>query len=189
VGVVVISGPSGCGKTSVCIELARDPRFVRSVSATTRAPRTGEIHGRDYYFLSEAEFRADIAAGKFAEWAEVYGRLYGTPRSELEKGSGPGRFVVLNIDTQGATRLRSECVAGTYVFLEPPSMEELGRRLRGRGTDGEDAIGRRLALAEREMAEAPRYDFVVVNDDLARAVEEVKRMVLDREAKAEGRPS
>ncbi len=184
--VVVISGPSGCGKTSVVAELARDPRFVRSISATTRPPRPGERHGREYWFLDEAAFRENIAAGKFIEWAEVYGSLYGTPREPLERAIAEGKFVLLNIDVQGARQLRERGEPGFYVFLLPPSLEELERRLRGRGTDGDEAVRRRLEAARREMEEAPRYDAVVVNDSLERAAREIREIVLARAGGATG---
>jgi guanylate kinase len=178
--VVVISGPSGSGKTSVVAELAKDPRFFRSISATTRPPRPGERDGREYHFLSEDVFRSEIAAGRFVEWAEVYGALYGTPRGPLERALAEGRYVLLNIDTQGAKTLRERGEPGIYVFLMPPSIEALEARLRRRGTDGEEAIERRLAAARREMDEAGRYDLVVVNDSLARAANEIRRFVIER---------
>jgi guanylate kinase len=178
--VVVISGPSGSGKTSVCHELVRDPRFTPSISATTRAPRGGEVEGVHYYFLSEEEFRRRIADGRFLEWAEVYGRLYGTPREPVEKLVAEGKIVVLNIDVQGAARLRENQVDAITIFLKPPSPEELERRLRGRRTDRDDAIAKRLALAAFEMAEAGRYDKIVVNDDLPRAAAEVRDFIYER---------
>jgi len=176
--VVVVSGPSGSGKTSVVNELLKDARFVRSVSATTRAPRGAEQDGHDYWFISEADFRGGIAEGRFIEWAEVYGRLYGTPREPLERALSEGKSVVLNIDVQGAARLREQGVDGLYVFLKTPSFAELERRLRGRRTDDESTIARRLAIARTEIAEASKYDVEVVNDDLARAADEVRRAVL-----------
>jgi len=178
--VVVVSGPSGSGKTSVCEELAKDASVVRSVSVTTRAPRGGERDGREYVFVTEEEFRRGIAGGRFLEWAEVFGQLYGTPREPVDRALAEGKWIVLNIDTQGAQRLRDQGVAGVYVFLMPPSLEELERRLRGRNTESEDAIARRLARAAREMSEAPRYDVTVVNDRLERAVAEVRRVVRER---------
>ncbi len=174
--VIVISGPSGCGKTSVVDELARDARFVRSVSATTRAPRGTEMSGREYHFLTEDEFRTGIATGRFIEWAEVYGRLYGTPREPLEAALAAGKWVLLNVDPQGARSLRERGEPGLYIFLLPPSLEVLEARLHRRGTDDEPTIRRRLAQAAREMAQAPLYDATVVNDELAHAVLQVKRI-------------
>jgi guanylate kinase len=179
-GILVVSGPSGSGKTSVVTELLRDQRFTYSISATTRAPRGTEVHGRDYLFISEPEFRAWIAEGKFLEWAEVYGRLYGTPKAPLELLLDAGRHVVLNIDVQGAARLREARVSAVYVFLQPPSLDVLEQRLRGRRTDDDATIARRLAVAKAEMAEAPRYDRVIVNDDLSRCAVEVREFALAR---------
>jgi len=181
---VVISGPSGVGKTAVCDALtARDPRFVRSVSATTRAARPGEEDGRAYHFVGEAEFRRGIEEGRFLEWAEVYGRLYGTPREPVERAVREGRFVLLNIDVQGASKVRESGLDALFIFLVPPGREDLERRLRGRGTDGEAAIARRLAVADREMEERRLYDHCVLNDDLARAADEV-RAIVERETAA-----
>jgi guanylate kinase len=176
--VIVLSGPSGCGKSSVVDELAKDSRFVRSISATTRAPRGSEANGREYHFLGEDEFRAGIASGRFIEWAEVYGRLYGTPRAPLEAALAEGRWVLLNLDPQGARSLRERGEPGLYIFLLPPSLEVLEARLRRRGTDDEATIRRRLAQAAREMEQAPLYDATIVNDDLAHAVEQVKKVAL-----------
>jgi guanylate kinase len=179
--IVVISGPSGSGKTSVCQRLIEgDARFVPSVSATTRAPRAGEVEGAHYHFLSDDEFRRRIAAGGFLEWAEVYGRLYGTPREAVERRVAAGKVVVLNIDVQGAARLREQALDAIYVFLKPPSPAELERRLRGRRTDDDEVIARRLAVAAFEMAEAARYDRIVINDDLGRAAAEVRAFVYER---------
>lgn len=185
--VVVISGPSGSGKTSICHRLLEDPRFVPSISATTRAPRGGEVEGVHYVFLGEPEFRRWIAEDRFLEWAEVYGRLYGTPREPVERLVADGKLVVLNIDVQGAARLRERGVDAIFVFLMPPSTAELERRLRGRGTDREDVIARRLAVAAAEMKEAPRYDAIVTNDDLERCAGEVRRVVLERVERTEVR--
>jgi guanylate kinase len=183
--VIVISGPSGCGKTSVVDELARDPRFVRSTSATTRPPRGAERDGREYYFISEDEFRRGIAAGRFIEWAEVYGRLYGTPREPLERALDEGKWVLLNIDPQGARTLRERGQEGLYIFLLPPSLEVLEARLRRRGTEDEATIRRRLDQAAREIEQATCYDATVVNDDLAHAADEIRRIALARAGERE----
>ena len=181
-GVIVLSGPSGCGKTSVVAEILKDPRFERSISATTRPPRPGEVDGREYYFLDETEFRRRIAEHRFVEWAEVYGALYGTPREPLERALAAGKGFVLNIDPQGAAKLRAAGWKGLYVFLLPPSLEVLEARLRNRGTDDEAAISRRLARARAEMGEAPNYDVTVVNDDIERAADEIRRIAFERGA-------
>jgi guanylate kinase len=170
---VVISGPSGSGKTTVCDRLLREPDIVRAITATTRKPRAGEKDGVDYYFTDEESFRRGIRDGKFLEWAEVYGRLYGTPADPLEAQLAAGRTVLLNIDVQGASELMRRGVDALTIFIEPPSLEELRRRLMARGTDDADSIARRLETARAELAEKDRYDHSVVNSDLDRTVEEV----------------
>lgn len=176
--LVVVSGPSGSGKTTICDRLVVDPRFVLSVSATTRPMRPGESEGVDYLFLTREAFQAQIAAGGLLEWAEVYGNLYGTPRAPVERAIASGRFSVLNIDVQGARILRDAGEDAYFVFLDPPSLTELEQRLRARATDSEAVIAHRLAAAASEMAQADRYDCRVVNDDAARATAEVRRRVL-----------
>ncbi len=182
---VVFSGPSGVGKSTVCRHLASLlPGFHFSVSCTTRAPRPGEIDGREYYFLSREEFLTRQAAGEFLEYAEVHGNYYGTLRQELEPRVLAGEDVVLDIDVQGA-RLARQALAGKLdlaaalllVFLAPPSMIELERRLRGRKTETEDAIQRRLANAAREMTAWREYDYVIVNDEAPVAAEKLAVIV------------
>lgn len=168
---VVVSGPSGVGKTVLCRRLcAVLPRVVRSVSATTRPPRVDERDGESYFFWSEARFRTEIESGGLAEWAEVHGRLYGTPRSWLDERLVAGESAVLNIDVQGGFQVRAVYPSALLVFLLPPSWDALEARLRGRGTDAEEEIQRRLRNAEREIQVLPRYDVVIVNDRLDEAV-------------------
>ena len=164
--LVVISGPSGVGKTAVIDLLLADPRFGRAVTATTRAPREGESDGVDYVFLSKEDFRRRLAEGYFLEHADVYGRLYGTPWSHAEAILASGRHCLLNIDVQGAATLRAARVEALFVFLVPPSLAELERRLRERGLDAADVVAGRLAAVDREMAEAGRFDVRLVNRDL-----------------------
>ena len=182
---VVFSGPSGVGKSTVCRHLTGLlPEFHFSVSCTTRAPRPGETDGREYYFLSREEFLARQAAGEFLEYAEVHGNYYGTLRRELEPRILAGGDVILDIDVQGA-RLARQALAGKpdlaaallLVFLAPPSMAELERRLRGRQTETEDAIRHRLANAAREMAAWREYDYVIVNDEAPMAAEKLAAIV------------
>jgi len=170
----VVSGPSGAGKSSIVSRLRGLPGVFYSVSFTSRPPRPGEVDARDYSFVSRARFDEMVAAGEFAESADVAGNLYGTPRAPLEAALGEGRTVVVEIDVQGAAQIKEKYGSAILIFIEPPSMEALERRLRNRHTEPEDAIRRRLALAEREMQYAPRYDYRVVNDDLERAIGEVK---------------
>lgn len=174
--MLVVSGPSGSGKSTICKRLLLDPRVVFSVSATTRKPRPGEVDGRDYHFLSADEFRARIAKGAFIEHAEVFGNLYGTLREPMEAAKARGQVYLLEIDVQGANQLRALGEEGVYIFIAPPDFEELKRRLAGRGTESPEVLQRRLHKAEDEMRERHRYDHVVVNDDLERAVAEVRRL-------------
>ncbi len=164
--LVILSGPSGVGKTALIDRLLLDPRFARAVTATTRPPRAGEQDGVDYVFLAKDEFERRVAAGWFLEHADVYGRLYGTPRSHAEAILASGRHCLLNIDVQGAASLRAAAVDALFVFLVPPSLSELERRLRDRGLDSAKAVADRLAAVDREMAEAPRFDLRLVNRDL-----------------------
>ncbi len=150
-----------------------------TVSATTRAPREGEQNGVAYYFMSDNEFDRHVENGDFLEWAWVHGHRYGTLRQEVERVVSSGRSVVLEIDVQGGIGVREAIPDAVLVFIEPPSMEELERRLRGRGTEDEQSIETRLANARTEMGYAECYDACVVNDDLEHACEELQR-VIDR---------
>ena len=169
----VVSGPSGVGKTSVYKTLFDREDVVFSVSATTRPRRNGEEHGREYWFYDEAEFRRMLAAGEFVEHAEVHGKLYGTPREPLDRWIAQGKTVVLDVDVQGGLSLRAAYPGGVFVFILPPSMEELRRRLEGRGSDSSEVVARRLANAPGEIAHYTKYDYAVVNDDLRKAQLEV----------------
>lgn len=174
---LVVSGPSGCGKSTICRRLLEDPRVTFSVSATTRARRPGEVDGRDYLFVDKARFQELIREGAFLEWAEVHGNLYGTLRSAVQEALDRGKIVLVEIDVQGGAQLKAiDFFRGVYVFIAPPSMEALERRLVGRGTDAPDVIERRLRKAREEMLAQDRYDHVVVNDELERAVEAVRRI-------------
>jgi guanylate kinase len=177
-GLAVLSGPSGAGKTSICKTLLEDPRVVLSVSATTRAPRVGEQNGVDYWFYPVEKFRQMVAAGEFVEWAEVYGNLYGTPRRPLEEASRRrDRLMLLDIDVQGAAQLRKQKLAAIFIFIAPPSLEELRTRLRSRATDQPDVIEKRLRWAEAEMKQQHLYDHVLVNVDFGRTIAEAKRLL------------
>ena len=175
---LVVAAPSGTGKTTVCRALvSRDPRLVFSVSHTTRARRPGEEDGRDYHFVGEAEFRRMIDAGEFLEWAVYNDRLYGTSFAAIDAGLASGRDVVLEIEVQGARQVRKRRGDARLVFLLPPSWPELEVRLRGRGTDGEEEIERRLVVAKGELAAAEEFDYAVVNDDLETCVRELAEIV------------
>ena len=182
--MVVISGPSGSGKSTICKKLLEDPRIVFSVSATTRKKRVGEVDGKDYVFLTVEDFKRKVEHGEFVEHAEVYGNMYGTLREPMRKAMAEGKVYLLEIDVQGANQLRALGEPGTYVFIAPPDFEELRRRLVKRGSETTEALERRLHKAEDEWRERVKYDHVVVNDDLARAVGEIRKLVgLDRSAK------
>ena len=175
--MLVISGPSGSGKTTICKRLLQDPRVRFSVSATTRSPRPGEVDGRDYHFVSKERFRAMIAEGAFIEHAEVYGNMYGTLRRPMEEALASGLVYLLEIDVQGALQLKTLGEPGIYVFIAPPSFDELRRRLEARKTELPEVLERRLKKAEDEWRERGKYDQVVVNDALERAVAEVRAIV------------
>jgi guanylate kinase len=186
--LIVLSGPSGVGKSTVADRLLADPSFGRAVTATTRAPRTGETDGVHYRFLDEATFGEWIASGRFLEWANVHGRRYGTPRSEVDRVLDAGRTCLLVIDVQGAATLRRDGVPALFVFLAPPDEASLATRLRGRGTESHAAMELRLRNAlEEELPRAREFDAVVVNEDLERTVGEIKMLVSGRRPQGPGR--
>ena len=175
--IVVLSGPSGSGKTTLVRELVAraEVKLVKSVSATTRPPRPAEIHGDDYWFLTDADFREKLKNNEFLEHAEVFssGYLYGTLRSELDRAWQQPGWAFLEIDVQGALKVMQQYPNAVTIFLKTPSPAEFERRLRARGTESEEVIQRRLATAERELQLADRYKYVVVNDQLKTAVSEI----------------
>jgi guanylate kinase len=175
--MVVISGPSGSGKSTICKRLLEDPRIVFSVSATTRKKRAGEVDGRDYHFLSRDEFRKRAEHGEFIEHAEVYGNMYGTLRAPMQRALVEGKVYLLEIDVQGALQLKALGEPGLYVFIAPPDFEELRRRLVKRNSETPEMLERRLHKAEDEYRERVKYDHIVVNDDLDRAVNEIRRII------------
>nr|WP_075576523.1 guanylate kinase [Olsenella timonensis] len=174
----VVSGPSGVGKgTLVALLRDRVSCLGLTVSATTREPRDGERDGVSYHFMDDAEFDRRLAAGEFLEWAWVHAHRYGTLKSEVERVLAGGESVVLEIDVQGGLAVRAAMPDAVLVFIEPPSMDELERRLRGRGTEDEEQVALRLANARSEMARAPEYDVRIVNDDLDRACRELQEVI------------
>lgn len=176
--VFVIAAPSGTGKTTLCRRiLERDPVLRLSISHTTRRPRTGEQDGVHYHFVSETGFRELVTAGGFLEHAEYSGNIYGTSWRAIEAPLATGYDVVLEIEVQGAAQVKKRITEACLIFLLPPSLAVLEERLRGRGTDDEAVIQRRMALSDRELAAAEIFDFAVVNDDLERAVEDVLRVI------------
>ena len=175
--LVIISGPSGAGKSTVVDRLLRDCPLplALSVSATTRSPRPGEDEGLDYHFLTKEEFQGRRNAGEFLECCEVFGRghWYGTLKSEVASGLAAGKWVILEIDVEGAMKVLQQAPDAVTVFIHPGSMEELERRLRGRKTEAAGDINRRLEIARHEMTFAPRYAHVVVNQAVDQAVREI----------------
>ena len=177
--IMIISAPSGAGKTTLCRELRqRFPHLQESISYTTRAPRVGEVDGEDYIFISRERFQSMIAEDTFAEWAEVHGNLYGTSLATLEDARHNGIDLLLDIDCQGAMRLKECLDGGLFVFILPPSMEELRRRLENRSSDSQDVIERRIVRAAEEIKEARWYDYIIINDCIEQAMEELSAIVL-----------
>ena len=186
--LLVVSAPSGAGKSSLCSRLMEKfPEMVFSVSCTTRAPRGRERDGVHYHFLSEEEFCARIARGEFLEHARVHGNRYGTLKKTVTDALAQGRDIIMDIDVQGAQQIRSACAAMrdddaikksfVDIFIAPPSMEELRRRLCGRATDSEDVIEKRMRNAAEEMNHQARYQYVVINDDFETAINELEKIL------------
>jgi guanylate kinase len=186
----VVAAPSGAGKTSLVRALMqREPGLRFSISYTTRAQRPNEAHGRDYFFVSKDEFEAMVRRGEFLEHAQVFDNCYGTARGQVEASLAAGQDLILEIDWQGAQQIRRAMPECRSIFILPPSRAELERRLRGRGTDAEDVIQRRLRDAAADMRHWTEYDFVVVNDDFERALGELHGIVHGRgEASRRNRP-
>lgn len=171
--LLVLCGPSGVGKTSVARKLLERPAFVKVTTCTTRKPRGGEQDGRDYFFYTRPQFEEKVSRGDLLEHAEVHGELYGTPREDIHRKLDAGKIVILDIDVQGARSIRQTGLPTFLLFLEPPSWDELKKRIEGRKTESAEAIRKRLQTAEREMKEKDWFDRVIVNDDLDRVVQAV----------------
>lgn len=175
----IISAPSGAGKTSICRAiLSLFPNLRQSISFTTRGVRVGEQDGRDYHFVSPETFAKMVEDDAFVEWAEVHGNCYGTARATLEQASEEGADVLLEIDFQGAEQLRESGLDGVFIFILPPDMGELRRRLESRNTDDTKIVSRRMANAAGEISEATNFDYLVVNDVLDQAVEKVRAIMI-----------
>ncbi|NMB35286.1 MAG: guanylate kinase [Firmicutes bacterium] len=184
--LVVISGPSGTGKGTICSRLSREnSKLYNAISLTTRPPRQGEEDGVSYFFSSEEDFRRLILEDALLEWAHVYGHYYGTLCEQVEEKLALGFDVILEIDTQGAEQVRRREKEAIFIFLLPPSMEELWARIQGRGTDSQAAIRERFAAARREIEEACKYDYVVINEDVVETTKAVEAIILAEKCRAE----
>ena len=176
--LIVISGPSGAGKGTIIKEIKKSiPDICYSVSVTTRAPREGEVDGRDYFFRSYEEFRDMLHHNEFLETAEVYGNYYGTPRSYVEKLLMDGKDVILEIDTVGAENVKKQFPSAVLVFIVPPTTSDLVDRLNMRGTETEEVKNKRLQASEKEFASIKKYDYIIVNNELADAVDDLHSII------------
>lgn len=177
--LLIISSPSGAGKTTLTHRLLQDFGDLSfSVSHTTRSPRSNEVDGQDYHFVDRATFERMVADDVFAEWAEVHGNLYGTSLGELDRAQQAGRKAILfDVDYQGARQIKAKLPQATGIFILPPSMDELARRLKSRGTETPETLARRFAKAREEIEHYPFFDYMIVNDDLQQALAELKGIV------------
>lgn len=174
----VVSGPSGAGKGTICNRLAEKMDIHLSVSMSTREPRPGEAHGSSYYFVSKEEFEERIESSGFLEYANVYGNYYGTPKDKVLEELAKGTDVVLEIDIQGAMQIRENFPAGKFIFILPPSMAELRKRITGRGSETEADINLRMKEVLKEVAYIGKYDYCVVNGELEEAVNRVEAIII-----------
>lgn len=176
--LIVISGPSGAGKGTICKELLKRNDFWISVSATTRSPRAGEIDGKNYYFLTREEFEERIEKDDFLEYASVYDNLYGTPKSNVMKEIEEGKDVILEIDIQGALKVKESYPEGVFIFILPPSMEELKNRIINRGSETQESLMKRFKSAYKEINFVSKYNYAVVNDEVLKATEKIEGILL-----------
>jgi guanylate kinase len=177
--VFVVSAPSGAGKTTLCEAITRSLENLKhSISYTTRGPRPGENDGRDYFFVTEEKFRSMVQAGEFAEWAEVHSHLYGTSRQALDHMVSNGIDVILDIDTQGAKQIRKTYEKAMFLFILPPSLAVLEERLRNRRSDDGEEIRKRMRRAHEEIREYAMYDYIIINRDFDRALDELRSIIV-----------
>ncbi len=177
--MLVLSSPSGAGKTTISLAILKaDMDVVMSISVTTRAPRPGEEHGKDYYFVSEDEFHNMVKSSELLEHARVFNNYYGTPRAHVEKQLSAGRTVLFDIDWQGTQHLKSNARDDLVsIFILPPSLEELERRLKGRGQDSDDVVRNRMSRAAGEMSHWPEYDYVIINSDVDESIAQTRAIL------------
>ncbi|HCW03261.1 MAG TPA: guanylate kinase [Clostridium sp.] len=176
--LIVLSGPSGAGKGTICKALLESADFWLSISATTRAPRVGEVHGKNYYFITKEEFEDRIKKDDFLEHAEVYGNYYGTPKGEALKAIEEGRDVILEIDIQGALKVKEAYPGGVFIFILPPSMEELKNRIIQRGSETPESLMTRFKSAYQEINYVSKYNYAVVNDTVESAVKKIQAIIV-----------
>ena len=186
--LIVFSAPSGCGKGTMLEQILKNEDFCVSVSATTRSPREGEQDGVNYYFISKDEFIQRIGEGKFLEYAEYCGNFYGTPMDKVNEMLEKGKNVILEIEVQGAVKVMQKRPDALSVFIAPPSINELRRRLHKRGTETDEVIEQRIAQASNEVALAAKYDYIIVNDALEDAVDDFFHVVRAEQLRADKRP-
>lgn len=186
--LIVVSGPSGAGKSTVIEKVMQGRSDLSfSVSATTRQPRPGEVDGKDYYFLTRAQFEEMIERGEFLEYAQYVGNLYGTPAAPVREQLEKGNSIILDIEVQGASSVRNSMAEAVTIFLTPPDFTELEARLRKRCKDTEETIRDRLERARVEFQEIPKYDYIVINDDVDEAAEELRAIILAEQCRTADR--
>jgi len=188
--MVVLSGPSGAGKSTLChAAMNRRSNLEFSISYTTRPPRPGEVHGRDYFFVDDSTFDRMVAEGAFIEWARVYGNRYGTSLEFIRSRTAAGADLILDIDSQGAAQIKKRFPEAVFVFCLAPSQESLENRLRARGTETPESLARRLNEARNEIRQAVWYDYIIVNDDLSTAVDEFVAVIVAERCRVHRTPA